>query len=377
MANDFPVILVHGLFGWGPGELGDFPYWGMGRYIDSPLERHEASVGPISSLHDRACELAFQLHGGRVDYGAAHSRRFGHQRFGRTYDEPLRPGWSAKRPVHLVGHSMGGPTIVRLAQLLEADEFGWGSSHRWVASISSISGVLNGSTATYYFGCNERTGLLDEGTVGDFLADTIEVVLRATGSLFDRVYDFDLDHWDIGARRGERAGAYLQRIADSPMFKGKDNAAYDVTIQGLLEQNARGGTYGGTYYFSYVTEQTMAGFLTERHFPEPGMNPFLVPPARYIGRKRFLRPFYPGFQSEDWWENDGLVSTYSQERPRTAGKHPAGGPIDDAAGFRRGRWYHQRLASVDHIDVVALPQPDQIGWQKRFYRDLFRRLAAL
>jgi triacylglycerol lipase len=379
MANGFPVILVHGLFGWGPGEVSDFPYWGTGRSVPCLLPRREASVGAISSLHDRACELAFQIRGGTVDYGAAHAKRAGHARFGRSYplDTALHPAWSARRPVHLVGHSMGGPTIVRLQQLLEEDFFGWGSTHRWVASISSIAGVLNGSTATYFLGCDERTGLVRPGSVADFLAAGVELTLRATGSLFDRFYDFDLDHWGIESHPAEPVDVYLKRISASPMFLGKDNAAYDLTIQGLLAQNARGGTYRGTYYFSYVTSQTFPGYFSGRHYPQPDMNPFLIPTSIWVGHKRFARSFYEGFRSEDWWESDGLVSTFSQAYPRTAGVHRLGGEIDDEAGFRRGRWYTQRLEDMDHIDVVALPELDQIGRQKRFYSGLFARLAAL
>ena len=47
MANNSSVVLVHGLFGWGPGELAEFPYWGTGRYVPCPLPRLEASVGPV------------------------------------------------------------------------------------------------------------------------------------------------------------------------------------------------------------------------------------------------------------------------------------------------------------------------------------------
>ncbi len=32
---------------------------------------------------------------------------------------------------------------------------------------------------------------------------------------------------------------------------------------------------------------------------------------------------------------------------------------------------------MDHIDIVALPQLNQIGRQKRFYMALFDRLAGL
>lgn len=34
--------------------------------------------GPVSSMHDRACELYYTIKGGRVDYGEEHSRECGH-----------------------------------------------------------------------------------------------------------------------------------------------------------------------------------------------------------------------------------------------------------------------------------------------------------
>lgn len=378
MANDFPVILCHGLFGWGPNELGGFPYWGMAASVKSPLPRYVASVGPISSAHDRACELAFQIRGGRVDYGEDHARAAGHDRFGRTYtpEGAFHPDWSDRHPVHLVGHSMGAPTIWMLQHLLAEDYFGWGSTANWVKSINAISGVLNGSTAAYFLGCNEETGLVEPDSVGDFLARAVELNIRLTGDLFDRWYDFDLDHWGIGCNPEDRLEQQLRSIATTPMFRGKDNAAYSLTIQGLLEQNAVCQTNPETFYFSYATEQTFEGFLTGYHYPEPGMNPFAIPTSLYIGQKRFRRDFYPGFRSSDWWHNDGLVPVYSQLFPRISGNHPSGGEIGSRTQFRPGEWYHHVLNS-DHIDIVTMPGPAKIGVQNRFYRDLFERLAAL
>ena len=379
MANAYPVIFTHGLFGWGPREVGGFPYWGTAALVDSPLPRFFASVGPISSVHDRACELAFQIKGGTVDYGEEHAESEGHDRFGKAYgsDAAFYPDWSSENPVHLVGHSMGAPTIWMLQHLLAVDYFGWGSDAGWVKSISAVSGVLNGSTATYYLGCDEQTGLLKEDTVGDFLTGAIELHLRITGDVFDRVYDFDLDHWNLHPGPNESLADSLGRIARSPMFLGKDNAAYSLTVQGLEQQQLICRTHPETCYFSYVTEQTFRGFLTDHHYPEPMMNPFMIPTALQIGRMKFAHPLFNGFIASDWWHNDGLVPVYSQMYPRICGDHPVGGEIGDRQYFEEGKWYYELLSGVDHVDIVALPQFGQVGAQKRFYRRLLHRLASL
>src|SRR5512138_1769814 len=99
MPNNDPVVLVHGLLGYGPKELGPFNYWGSAFKVPCPLPRFEASVGPLSSAHDRACELAAQIKGAQVDYGADHARDAGHARFGDDFTgQGFVPAWSASHP---------------------------------------------------------------------------------------------------------------------------------------------------------------------------------------------------------------------------------------------------------------------------------------
>ena len=383
MANQYPTIFVHGLLGFGPKELGPLNYWGTALRIPSPLRCYEASVGPLSSAHDRACELAAQIKGTRVDYGADHAQQAGHYQYGDDFsNHGFVPEWSEAHPVHLVGHSLGSPTIRCLQHLLAIDYWGWGSTQRWVNSITTISGVSNGSPLTYFFGADEKTGKLKKITGIASILMMIEVFGAATRGILEAIYDFDLKHWGFKRESGESLVHYLARVAKSRFLWGTDNAAYTLSLQGAYADNQVWQTYPDTYYFSYITEQTYQGWFTGKHYPELLMNPAMLALATYIGHKEFAHPPIPmaNFKSADWWENDGAVSTYAQKYPHISGMHPVGGEIDEntpVTHFQPGRWYYQWERDIDHLDICISPQLDQIGWQKRFYTTLLYRLAAL
>ncbi|KAG8969531.1 hypothetical protein FRC03_001970, partial [Tulasnella sp. 419] len=144
-----PLVLVEGFCSisssasWGPFESFLHPI--TENDITSNVEQgsHKkrrfifASVGPVSSLHDRACELYYALKGGRVDYGEAHSSEAGHSRYGRLHEEGLYPEWSANNPIHFLGHSMGGPTILYLAWLIQQGHFGKSAHLDMILSVTS------------------------------------------------------------------------------------------------------------------------------------------------------------------------------------------------------------------------------------------------
>ena len=122
--NDYPIVLVHGFMGWGPDEMGSYNYWGGKRDMVQEFESQGfevlvTNVGPISSNWDRAVELYYQIKGGQVDYGKTHSEKFGIvQKPAKKKYQGLYPQWSAKNPIHIIGHSMGGQTARMLNYLL-------------------------------------------------------------------------------------------------------------------------------------------------------------------------------------------------------------------------------------------------------------------
>lgn len=393
MSNEFPVFLCHGLFGWGKKKL-PINYWGSATEVDPcDLPIFEASVGPVSSFHDRACELAAQIKGTRVDYGRKHAAAFDHARYSDDFSgRGFHPDWSKDNPVHLVGHSAGAHTILRLQYLLSRDYWGWGSCENWVKSVNTISGVLNGSTFPYFLGSSKQTGLINEGSFGNLLVKAVKLIAIFTGGNSDLSYDWNLDHWGLGRIKGESLKEFIGRLNKSGFGRGKDNLAYDLTLQGCFEANQQVKTFPNTFYFSYVTAQTKPGrFGDQSHYPELYMNPALLISSTYIGRAReFEQPPIPGWGKEDlviekWVENDGLVSSISQRYPFTAGDHPViAEGIHRCARFKPGGWYWEKVEaqngrSWDHGDIVfgVFSQLALIGLQKEFYKSLYQRLANL
>jgi triacylglycerol lipase len=388
------VVFVHGLMGWGPNDLGGLPYWG-----DAPAQftprflTHLAKCGPLSSVHDCACELFAQIVGARIDYGESHSAGAGHARFSRDYTgRGFVASWSAENPVILIGHSAGAQTCRMLQNLLAQDFWGLGSNADWVEAIVSIAGPLNGSTLAYRY-CDEEQGkpkMLPSALVASALS-VVSALSRVGAS---RLYDLHLDHW---AREEESGEFFSQRLDASRFIESGDNLGFDVTLHGAARLNQSMETFEACLYLSLVSSATREGsfmslpFLRKRHRPDRSMDLTMRDSASYIAtRPEFSVAPTPDWGRDDltmelWRENDGVVNTISQRYPFIGRVQPVGG--EGIFGFEErletGKWRYQRLDQIfgrafDHNDAThgARMKPFEAG-RREIQRELYRKLARL
>ncbi|MBQ7596187.1 MAG: lipase [Clostridia bacterium] len=368
-AVSYPYIFVHGLFGWGSGEgiNQSLPYWGatscrlIENISDEGYECYEASVGPVSSNWDRACELYAQLAGTRVDYGEAHSKQHNHLRYGRTYEEPIVENWGAEdgsggvNKVNLIGHSFGGNTIRLLAGLLangapselavtdssDISPLFVGGKANWVNACVTICTPNNGSTCAY---------LADELHLRNLL---LAMVFTYTGimgrSAANGYVDFHLEQFGLTNIPGEKTTnemmvKAIKRVLEQP----EDNAAYDLGPEGVMKLNEYTEPSSETYYFSYPFQTTRKSLISDNQVALPSTFAPLMPFANMMGEYKKNRiSDYP--IDETWLANDGLVNVVSAKYPFDEAHTDY-----DPANVQKGIWNVMPLSTGDHGNAIGI-----------------------
>ena len=374
MKNRYPFIFVHGMFGWGEkiGIDKISPYWGgttgsLMKYLRKQgYECYSASVGPVASAWDDACELYAQLMGTRVDYGKAHSEAHGHRRFGRTYKKPLCEGFG-KRKFHLIGHSHGGQVIRLLAHLLtygdeteknatdseDISPLFTGGKADYIESITTICSPHNGSTL--YQVVEDKNLLHTLGRFTDFMMGLI-----GRTPFHGRFVDYQFEQFGLTPVKGEfkpdKLFTAMNRIRD-----GEDYVLSDLSLKGAYELNKMIEISDSIHYFSYAAN----GCVGNEH-KSKNMNFFLLKMFSHVLVRLPLPENDYGLTfDESWRPNDGLVNTVSA-------KNPADEPAKDFDGkIEKGIWNVMPVLECDHGGATGL-----LTGRKRIHK-LYTDLAEM
>ncbi|MBE5661382.1 YSIRK domain-containing triacylglycerol lipase Lip1 [Staphylococcus sp. SS21] len=368
--NQDPIVLVHGFNGFtddiNPSVLAH--YWGGNKMnIRQDLEEngykaYEASISAFGSNYDRAVELYYYIKGGRVDYGAAHAAKYGHERYGKTY-EGIYKDWKPGQKVHLVGHSMGGQTIRQLEELLrngnreeieyqkkhggEISPLFKGNHDNMISSITTLGTPHNGTHASDLAG--------NEALVRQVVFD----IGKMFGNKNSRV-DFGLAQWGLKQKPNESYIDYVKRVKQSNLWKSKDNGFYDLTREGATELNRKTSLNPNIVYKTYTGEATHKALNSDRQKADLNMFfPFVIT-GNLIGKAT----------EKEWRENDGLVSVVSSQHPFNQAYTNATDKI------QKGIWQVTPTKhDWDHVDFVGQDSSDTVRTREEL-QDFWHHLAA-
>ncbi|MGW7945536.1 lipase-like domain-containing protein [Staphylococcus xylosus] len=347
--NKYPIILAHGFSGY-PDESKPAvlpSYWGGNKVdLDKELNKQgydvrEGGMSPFGSNYDRALELYYYIKGGTVDYGAYHSKKYGHARYGKTY-KGIYPEWAPGKKVHLVGHSFGGQTIQVLEDMLrngvpeeieyqkkhggDIPEIFAGGNNNMVSSVTTIATPHNGTFISDKLGNKPIARKLFYN------------ILKYTSNKYTKA-DYGHEPWGIKQRDDESYIQYLKRVKDNKVWKTEDTSFTDGSIEGSKKINDRLTLSKDVAYTSITAEDTHKTFNNRQRGNFKMFAPFKLL-ANLVGRQN----------PESWREGDGPV-------PLKSGLYPFNKPHKDTTFDSKpelGLWgVMPTLKNWDHMDLVG------------------------
>lgn len=372
--NLYPVILVPGVVGYGEGTLLHkvFPYFGMTSTSyekvikDMGMDCHTVSFELLSGIWDRTCELYAQIVGGTVDYGKAHSEKYGHARYGKTYEKPMIVGWDR---ITLIAHGFGAPVARLFIDLLEngseeerqatpANELSdlfKGGFYNKIHALVTVAGVNDGITLAEAFE-GRLPGAKKVFTKGATLVDT---ALRFTDYVDPYFHKEGIPVSQHGVRayvekEDEKTKLKFDEAAIDSYLKKEDNIFYDMGPYGMSKLNSKLNASKDVYYFSLVGEVTnnIMGKVT---LPKLAAG-ITLPTTVLISTFENYLPEFPIITKKNH-DNDGIVNSNSALPPIN----------EEASAFKdvdycsTGVWYQMPIMNRNHFTFTGLfVRPDKL-----------------
>ena len=382
--NTYPVILVHGFLCWGDSAAINrvLPLFGMWNgsakmtVLEQGIPCATPGVGPFSGMWDRACDLYAQIKGGTCDYGYVHSKRNGHERYGRTYPG-IVPNWGELdenekiQKINIVGHSFGGPTVRTLIHLLAE---GSAEEREGTPAGETLSPLFEGGKEKWIHSCTTLAATHEGVTLPDAGRPIVNPMAYAvfglgnlvSGTPIAKLYDFDLDRFHLSSKtqhykldvEGLKKLVHMQ----------EDNIFWELSTEGGTWCTKDYKTYDNIYYFSY------SGCRTDRLKKYGGV--LMLPtkdmwlPLRLFSIFECL--YTDAEHGKEWQANDGLVNV-------PCAQHPAGAPwqeFETAKGeYKPGIWYVMPTENKDHTSYMGVLEKPEV--YKQFFIDLVDRITDL
>lgn len=374
--NNYPVVLIHGLMGWGENDAIKhvFDYWGVGKknlvkHLESEgYEVHYPSLGPFAGAWDRACELWAYLFGGTVDYGKVHSEKCHHSRYGRTYEHGALEDLGkteAHKKMNLFGHSFGGPTVKMFVELMTngAPEEVEGTEPE------TLSPLFLGGHGELIHTVTTLTGVNNGTTLADIVEPKFDPIVRGIlagteplqNTPIVKIFDFGNQQFGLG-EYPENVHAFginplkkTKKGIDAYANDRLDNISYEMTVQFCHDMNEKQGVNPHIYYFAQRTVGTKMG----KHGKPVQTHIGAVCLAPSMAMCNILPTGTRGYTvDESWWPNDGYVNLVGQSAPLN---QPS---LDGKFGmdFQPGIWYNMEPVAGDHVFWMGMSGKRKDYW---------------
>lgn len=311
---------------------------------------------PVGSLHDRVCQMFYEIKGGRVDYGEEHSAFHGHDRFGLTC-EGKYPQWDADHPIYIVGHSFGGITAWTLQNYLAQQRFpGHSTSDQWVKGIVAVNSPFNGALQAYGWGLHlTHPALVQWGSKG-FLVGVAVHVSEYIGWM--PMFNFGEAHWSLHWRNRGALMKLLAAMFGAGIHINADNIAFDASVQSQLLWQRCMIASPRTQYLSIMGNihlESSAWMGSSKHRLD-NKQAFIswVLRTYYSLVDRALPDEIGGVATAHWANEgtDGLISSYSQKYPRLVDQTSMHGQhvdyLEQLSSLPAGQW-HFTETGITHV----------------------------